>query len=80
MSKIIIHNNASGLDDYKAISMVERVIADGKVSGTGNVDTEQYCYASTFKPSDPSIKYKYIVACFRKKGVDTYTFKVYREH
>ena len=79
-SKIIIHNKAEGLLDLDAIDMVSRVIANGKVSGTGSNDTEQYCYASTFKPSDPSIKYKYIVACFRKKGVDTYTFKVYREH
>lgn len=80
MSKIIIHNNAEGLLDLHAVDMVSRVIADGKVSGAGSKDTEQYCYATTFKPSDPSIKYKYVVVCFRKKGIDTYTFKVYRKH
>lgn len=80
MSKIIIHNNASGLDDYKAISMVERVIADGKVSGDINLETDQYCYATTFSPSDPELKYKYVVTCAKRKGKNTYTFKVYREH
>lgn len=80
MSKIIIHNNADGLSDYEAISMVDRVIADGKISGTGDVDTEQYCYATTFSPSDPELKYKYVVTCAKRKGKNTYTFKVYREH
>ena len=80
MSKIIIHNNADGLSDYEAISMVDRVIADGKVSGTGDIDTEQYCYATTFSPRDSTLKYKYVVTCVRRKGKDTYTFKVYREH
>lgn len=79
MSKIIIHNNASELSDYAAINMVSRVIADGKVSGLGNKDTEQYCYATTFRPSDGA-NYRYVVACFRRKAIDTYTFKVYREH
>lgn len=77
MSKIIIHNNASELSDYAAINMVSRVIADGKVSGLGNKDTEQYCYATTFKlVTGLTI----VIACFRRKAVDTYTFKVYREH
>jgi len=80
MSKIIIHNNANGLSDYEAISMVNKVIANGKVSGKGSPDTEQYCYATTFTPSDATLKYKYVVACSRRKGSETNTFNVYREH
>lgn len=80
MSKIIIHNNASGLSDHEAVNMVNKVIADGKMSGTGGTNTEQYCYATSFKPTDLTLKYKYMVVCNRRKNTDTYTFKVYREH
>lgn len=80
MSKIIIHNNADGLSDNEAVRMVNRVIAIGKVSGSKGVETEQYCYATTFAPSDPTLKYKYVVSCQRRKGSDTNTFNVYREH
>tara|TARA_R110000868_G_scaffold377881_3_gene643248 strand:- start:148 stop:372 length:225 start_codon:yes stop_codon:yes gene_type:complete len=73
MSKIIIHNNANGLSDYEAISMVSRVIADGKVSREGEKDFEQYCYHTAFEGKQLT----YHVSSFRKKGSNTYTFKVY---
>jgi len=72
MSKIIIHNDTG--NDAHAIELVRRVIGAGLVSGFP--DKPQYCYATVFSYS----KGKTVVTCDRRKGTDTFTFKVYLEH
>lgn len=45
MGKLIIHNK-SDLDDTEALSLVARVMDEGRVSG--KVHRPQYCYCTTF--------------------------------
>lgn len=64
MSKLIIENRTD-LDMLKVLGLVHSVVAQGKISGSG--DKKQYCYAMTFD--------KYVVWATKNKKSDRVTIQ-----
>lgn len=66
MGRMIIDNRSDKVSDYEALSFVQQVVAEGRISNDG----KQYCYVMAF--TNKSTGDKYMVSTDLNKSSDRF--------